>query len=151
LTGSPTAHGVRVKRAAGNFAVGNNVLTAVQFDAEDYDTDSMHSNVTNNTRLTIPTVTGVTTGIWSFSACGYTDATAGRSDVQIKLNGASIIAMALLPASASGVSGYIVAGDYVFTATDFIECFVRTSGQAGNVIFDAPSPSFEAHFVGLVT
>jgi hypothetical protein len=150
-SGVAAAHGCSITRASGNFAVGNNVLTPVQFTAENYDTDSMHDNASNNTRITIPTIAGVTTGLWSFSACGYTDVTTGRCDVQIRLNGSTVLAMSLQPASASGVSGYEVAGASVFSATNYIECLVRTSGGAGNVVFDLPSPTFECHFEGKVT
>lgn len=150
-SGVASAHACRVKRASGNFAVGNNVLTAVQFTAEDYDTDTMHDNSTNNTRITIPSIVGVTTGLWHVFAGGYTDATTGRADVQIRLNGTTLILMGLFAASGSGVSGYVTAGDYVFSATDYIECLVRTSGGAGNIIFDPPSPYFGAHFVSAVS
>ncbi len=144
------AHGARVKRASGNFSVGNNTLTAVAFTAEDYDTDSMHDNSTFNTRLTIPSITGVTTGLWSFSALGYTDVTTGRTDAEIRLNGSTIIALDLR-AAATGATGFCLGSDYVFSAADYIELLVRTTGGSGNVVFDAPSPTFAIHFVGKVT
>ncbi len=151
FTALRAAHGARVKRASGDFSVGNNTLTAVAFTAEDYDTDTIHDNSTNNTRLTIPTLTGVTTGLWRFSAYGYTNATSGRVDCEIRLNGTTIIAEFLSTASSSGASGFIATGDYVFSAGDYIECLVRTSAGTFSVIFDAPSPTFDLHFVGKVT
>jgi hypothetical protein len=42
--------------AAQSFA--NNTETAVIFDSEEFDTDGFHSNVTNNTRITIPSGKG---------------------------------------------------------------------------------------------
>ena len=44
--------------SSSNQSINDNVATAVQFGAEQYDTDTIHDNVTSNTRLTVPT--GVT-------------------------------------------------------------------------------------------
>ena len=52
--GAPTAHGVRVTRTSTNFSVGNNTYTAVQFNSEVFDTDSMHDNSSNPSRLIVP-------------------------------------------------------------------------------------------------
>jgi len=38
----------------GNQLIANGTWTAIIFDAETYDTDDIHDNVTNNTRLTVP-------------------------------------------------------------------------------------------------
>jgi hypothetical protein len=35
-------------------SIANNTETAITFDSEEFDTDGFHSNVTNNTRITIP-------------------------------------------------------------------------------------------------
>lgn len=147
----PNAHGARVKRASGNFSVGNNTYTAIQFDAEDFDTDAIHDNSTQNTRLTIPTITGVTTGLWSLSAGGYTDASSGRTDVKFRVNNTTDIAVDLINGPAS-VMGFQLTTKYVFTAADYVECFVRTSGGSFNVVYDAGfSPRFEIAFLGKVT
>src|SRR5688572_4346642 len=50
---TPATCGTRVKRASGNVAI-NTTYAAVGFDAEDYDTDTFHDTVTNNSRITIP-------------------------------------------------------------------------------------------------
>src|SRR5665647_2000757 len=47
----PTAHGCRVKRASGDFSIGTATFTAVAFTAEDFDTDNMHDNSTNPSRI----------------------------------------------------------------------------------------------------
>lgn len=147
-----TAHGARVKRASSNFSVGNNTLTAIAFDAEDTDTDSIHDNVTNNTRLTIPTISGVTTGLWHVSACGYTDANGGNVDCQFYLNGTTPIAFERTVGSSSGVSGFSLGIDYVFSAADYVECRLRTTSGSFNAVYDAGnSPIFSIAFLGKVT
>ncbi len=46
--------GASVKKVADQTAQNFTTATAVIWDAEDYDTDGFHDNVTNNSRLTIP-------------------------------------------------------------------------------------------------
>lgn len=152
----PVAHGARVKRSADQ-SVGNNTLTAIAFTAEDYDTDTIHDNSTNNTRLTIPAVSGVTTGLWSVKASGYVDLATSAVDVQIKLNGTTGIGFCRFQpiqtaGGSGGFPGYVIAIDYVFTAADYVECFVRTPGGSGLAVFDAGiSPIFSVAFLGKVT
>jgi len=157
-----TAHGARVIRSA-NLSVGNNVYTVLAFTAEDFDTDAMHDNTTNNSRLIIPTITGVTTGLWHVTSFGYTDQLSqnARQDCAIRLNAAgnpasgTLIAFGSIPniAAANLVLGaYGAACDYVFTAGDYVETFVRTTGGTFNAVFDAgASPVFSISFLGKVT
>jgi hypothetical protein len=150
-SGAATAHGARAKRASGDFSVGNNTYTAVQLDAEDFDTDSIHDNSTNNTRFTIPSISGVTTGLWAMKCCGYTNATSGRTDVKFRVNNTTDIGVDLINGP-SGLMGYTLSADYVFSAGDYVECFVRTSGGTFSVIYDAGnSPIFSIAFLGKVT
>jgi hypothetical protein len=39
---------------SGNFSTATGVYTAIQFNAENFDTNTFHDNTTNNTRMTIP-------------------------------------------------------------------------------------------------
>lgn len=153
------AHGCRVKRSSGDVSVGNNTLTAVEFNAEDHDTDTMHDNSTNPSRLVIPSITGVTTGLWTIKAHGYgTGVSSGRIDVMFRVGAAgnpasgTSIGFATYDISASSIPGYYLSVDWVFTAADYVECFVRTSAGAGSVAFDASaSPYFSAAFLGKMT
>ena len=151
-----SAHGCRVKRASGNVSVGNNVLTAITFDAEDFDTDTMHDNSTNTSRIVIPSISGVTTGLWSFKASGYTNATT-RLDAMFRTNAAAnpasgtSIFFATYYANA-GVNGFMATTDVVLSATDYVELFVRSTGATAQVTFDATgSPIMTAAFLGKVT
>jgi len=157
-----TAHGARVIRSA-NLSVGNNVYTVLAFTAEDFDTDAMHDNTTNNSRLIIPTITGVTTGLWHVESYGYTDQLSvnARQDCIIKLNAAGNSAsgtpigfgtQANIAAANLLIGGYKASADYVFTAGDYVETFVRTTGGTFNAVFDAGySPIFSISFLGKVT
>lgn len=52
--GTPTHVGAKVYRSAA-YSLVHGALTAVPWDAEEWDTDGFHDNVTNNHRLTVPT------------------------------------------------------------------------------------------------
>lgn len=156
--GAMLAHGCRALRASGNFSVGNNVFTAVEFTAEDHDTDSMHDTGSNTSRITIPSLTGVTTGLWAIKASGYTNASSGRVDVMFRKNAGANPAngtyIGFVPENANtgGISGYKLSIDAVLSAADYVECFVRTTGGTFSVIYDTTGgPLFEAAFLGKVT
>ena len=68
-------------------SIANNSPTAVSFDAEDHDVGSLHDNVTNNTRITIPA--GGDTGQWIFVATvRWAGNATGDRTVIIRKNGA---------------------------------------------------------------
>jgi hypothetical protein len=46
--------GALVKKSADQTGANYTTATAIAWDAEEYDTDSIHDNVTNNSRLTVP-------------------------------------------------------------------------------------------------
>lgn len=146
-----TAHGARVIRASTTFNVGNNTLTAVAFDGTDVlDTDSIHDPASNNTRLTIPSISGVTTGLWTIKASGYT-ATSLAVDAYLKVNGTTGIAFDRF-AAATSLTGFLVATEYVFSAADYVELYVRTPTGNGDIAYDVGvSPIFTIAFLGKVT
>jgi hypothetical protein len=51
---TPAFVGCRLTKSADQ-TISNNALTAISFNVETFDTDGFHDNVTNNTRITIPT------------------------------------------------------------------------------------------------
>jgi hypothetical protein len=60
-SGTPTAVSCSVFK--GTQSISNNTSTAVTWDSENYDTDAIHDNATNNSRFTVPTGKG---GKWLF-------------------------------------------------------------------------------------
>lgn len=147
------AHGCRVFRDTSDQSLGNNTFTAVQWNNETFDTDTMHDNSTNNTRITIPSISGVTTGLWRFAAKGYTSATALRPDVKIKKNGTTDLDIFVGHTGVSGAWSFEGFWTAVLAATDYMECFVRTtSGTFNLVATDSTAlPFFTAEFLGKVS
>lgn len=150
------AHGCRIKRASGSVSVGNNVMTVIGFDAEDYDTDTMHDTVTNNSRIVIPSISGVTTGLWEIMTSGYSNATT-RVDCMLRKNanavnsGGTMLGVDLRVANNTTIS-YGLVVHAVLSAADYVETFVRSAGATGQVTFEADdSPIFMAAFLGKVT
>lgn len=66
-SGSSSFRGALVKKSTDQTAANYTTVAAVAWDAEEYDTDTIHDNSTNNTRLTVPsgvTKVRLTASIW---------------------------------------------------------------------------------------
>jgi hypothetical protein len=114
--------------ASASVAVATATLTAIPFDSERYDTDTIHDTVTNNTRLTCKTAgVYVAGGTFLFPA----DAN-GYRDAQLVVNGSTIIGRQVSPVS-SGTAQTIftLAGvQWQFAVNDYVELKVaQTSGS----------------------
>ncbi len=151
--GAQTAYGCRVFRDTSDQALGNNTFTAVQFNNETFDTSTMHDNSTNNTRITIPSISGVTTGLWRFVAKGYTGATALRADVKLRKGGSTDYDIFIGLTGPSGAFPFFGSWTVVCTAADYFEAMVRTtSGSFDLIATDSTSlPFFSAEFLGKVS
>jgi hypothetical protein len=122
-----TFSGAFVKKSA-NQTITTSLDTFVTFDEEEYDTDAYHSNVTNNTRFTIPSgksgYYAVTAGIrWNTNGTG-------RRIIYFAKNGYTNIDPTFeLVAGASGAITSVGYAMRYFTAGDYIECgSFQTSG-----------------------
>lgn len=148
------AHAWKVSRDTSNQSMGNNTFTAVQFNATDsIDTDSIHDPSSNNTRATIPSISGVTTGLWEVSLDGYSDATSPRADVKFRVNNTTDSEIFIGPTGPSGALRFTATTLLVLTAGDYVEAFVRTTAGNFNVVgTDATAKTFfKGVFLGKVT
>lgn len=122
----------RIRRTA-NLSVANNVQTVVPFDAEAYDTNGMHDNAVNNSRITF-NVAGLylLTGTAEFTAA----ADFLFTGMFINMNGASTVAVG----TQSGTNTVVSAGRWInvttaykFNAGDYVELLVQqVNGAATN-------------------
>jgi hypothetical protein len=126
---TPTFSGVSVYKTA-NQSIANTTATIVTWDAEDFDTDTYHSNVTNNSRITIPTGK---TGYYQINLIIVHEAlTASRYIATVRKNGTTSLLQTEAASVSSGFSGPTVAGIVNLTAADYIEIEVYHNGGAAN-------------------
>lgn len=113
-------------------SIANATYTAITFNTEDYDTDSIHDNSTNTTRFTVPTGKG---GKWLISGVmTFASNATGFRFVRLYKNGTAFI----VPSGVAPVNGDTtqVAVSYIhtFAAGDYMEVFVyQNSGGNLNV------------------
>jgi hypothetical protein len=135
-----------------NQSIPNNVLTALLFNSERYDTDSMHSTVTNTSRITFTTA-----GVYVvFAHLNIASNATGKRSAGFRLNGGTFIGELTVPPVSGADTNLSPCTTYKFAAGDYVECYVnQTSGVALNVVAlgDPYRHTFEfgATWVGLGT
>lgn len=122
--------------------------TTVTFNTERYDTDAMHSTVSNTSRLTIP---GGCPGYYNIGACiefatGIGANASSDVGVRILLNGATVIAQDMRVSYRAGTYNLAICitTEYALVATDWIEVQVYTSQDVNVTAASNYSPEFWA-------
>ena len=128
--GGSTFAGAKIYRTSTQ-SIANATATAVQFDAESFDTDGYHDNVTNNTRFTIPSGKGGYYLLTSNIRYGN-NATGGRS-IDFYKNG-SRIAGSYLPTISGSSVAYSASTVINGAVADYFEVYVyQDSGGSLNI------------------
>lgn len=141
--------GARVTRA-GAQTISNATQTSLTFDTEKFDTDGYHSNVTNNTRLTIPAGLGGTYLIGG-SVSWIGNATGFRA-LWIEVNGDSarnICGDIYEPEAATAIN-QVVTTLYQLAAGDYVELrvFQNSTGNLDDIVDEEAAPIFWIAKVG---
>lgn len=126
-------------------SIPNAVATALLFNSERWDTDTMHDNVTNNSRLTANT-----DGLYQIDFSGEWDTNAtGQRQFFLQVNGTTPIAVIRHDASGASTTQMNVSSQYQLSAGDFVEVFAfQNSGGALDVLANAQfSPEFSMSFI----
>lgn len=121
-------------------SIADGVLTALAFDTERYDTDTIHDTVTNNTRLTCKTA-----GKYRITAnVGFAANGTGARELTIRLNGTTRICSELRMGFATYENVMHVSTEWNLAVNDYVEAYVyQNSGAALNVnASSAYSPEF---------
>lgn len=119
---------VKAKRTTAQ-SLTNGVPTAVQFTSEDYDSATMHDNVTNNTRLVASVA-----GCWSVKTQAEFANGATQLGLTIQKNGATVPGGDLYGPAVGNVNRLHLAVDVELAATDYIEVqATQVSGGALNL------------------
>jgi hypothetical protein len=125
---------VYVDNSGSGFDVSDATTTAIEWDAENFDTDSYHDNVTNNTRITVPEA-----GKYRISLTFVWDVnpwpTGGRVLYQYRVNGVTASSMWIedLYETVNPARSFSVIAD--LSASDYIEILVRHGTGATRTLF----------------
>lgn len=131
----PTLIGARAYNS-GDVSVPNTALTILDLDSENFDSDGIHSLVSNPSRLTVPAGLG---GTWLVGGCVQWDAIAtGRRITIILHNGTTRIAAAEHEGAANAFIRQVPVTTYELAAGDYVQLQVfQSSGGAMNAQTDA--------------
>lgn len=137
--------GARVYHNASQ-SINDSTVQTLAFNSERYDTDTIHDNVTNNSRLTCKTAGKY---LICFTIAFATNATGDRS-INIMLNGTTNIGSSRCKPAAATYTILTGATIYNLTVNDYVEMTVwQNSGGALNIIGDsAYSPEFMMQRIG---
>jgi hypothetical protein len=147
ITDSSTAGGpgCRVYNS-GAITIANNTTTALTFDTERYDTDTMHSTSSNTSRIT-----ATTAGKYLIGGCvRFASNSTGARYLFVVLNGTTNIVASSMAADANHYPDLNVSTVYDLAANDYIELAVNQS-SGGNLdvsVNGNTSPEFWAQQIG---
>jgi hypothetical protein len=120
----------------------NNTLTTVPFNAESFDTNAFHDNVTNNSRITVPAGKA---GYYMFTASGqYNNNTNGRREMYMAKNGTLQISSDISPSGGAYPTPLLALPIYL-AVSDYVEVKLYQSSGAG---LDFYGPSMTVSYLG---
>lgn len=108
------------------------VQAAITFDTERFDTQSIHSTVSNTSRLTVPASWG---GIWLIGGCcGFAANATGSRSLFLKVNNTTYIGNIRIAAdaTASATTDLAIASTYALVAGDYVE-LIALQSSGGNL------------------
>lgn len=113
-----------------NISIPNNTDTALTFDSERFDTDTMHSTAVNTGRITF-----TTGGVYEVGASVSFPSSTGIRSVVVALNGVTSLVGQRTTALGGGFADILSCSTiYSFSAADYITVIVyQSSGAALNV------------------
>lgn len=114
----PLTNPPRCKAAmSADSTIATSTPTTIALGAEVYDTDSMHDNVTNNSRITVHT-----SGIYTFTAqATFGNNATGYRYLNIKINGATTFAGPEIGPGSNGAFTMQAVGEAQMNAGDYVE------------------------------
>lgn len=129
---------------SGDTAVPNTTNTVLPFDSENFDTDGMHDNSTDNSRITIQT-----SGTYIFGFDGrWENDGSGFRRIQLRKNGSTIVGEQHTENVGGSIEMYqcVTFPIQEAVATDFFEILAfQNSGGALDMEAATPDPTFWAH------
>ena len=117
--------------------------TALSFDSERWDTDTIHDNSTNNSRLTCKTA-----GLYLIiGQVGYAFSATGVRQTSIRLNGVTYLAAIATQAPTTGTfpARHIVSTTYPLAVNDYVEvmAYQESGGALNTEVLANAVPEFQ--------
>jgi hypothetical protein len=141
--GGATFAGVSLVQSAGQ-SVSNSTDTTLNWNTENYDTDSFHDNSTNTSRITIPSGKA---GYYAFTCTQrYTSGSSGERVVKLKKNG-SDWNVVIFPSSTITAPTAILSIQANASVGDYFEIVVFQN-DGGSLTVQADQTRFQAAFLG---
>lgn len=133
--GNPLATVSVSVKASGMQSIATAINTAVQFDQEEWDTNNMHSNVSDNTRLYVPSGQG---GLYLVQGqVAFDNNATGHRNAKIRVNGNSSTWLGKTNETSVGSTDaqwLQVSKIYQLSAGDYVELVVyQNSGSSLNI------------------
>ena len=131
-----------------NQNVSNGSETALSFNSEDWDTDAMHDNSTNNTRITFKTAGKyfIQGHVQVADIVDGSGNTAGRRHLAIRLNGGNRNVVSQSSPSLSDQWAHQASVMLDVSVNDYVELlFLQSSGETLAVQYNNGSPFFTAY------
>lgn len=131
---------------SGDIDPATSTWVALTFDSERFDTDTVHSTVTNTGRLTVPTGG---TGLYTIGLHVTFDSSGGANNfygVRIRLNGSTVIAQETFDRTQAQDHSVALTTLYALTAADYVEAEVYTVEDVNVLALGNYSPEFWMNF-----
>ena len=143
---TPTFVGASLFKSA-NQTITNNTLTLVTFNSENFDTNTFHDTVTNNSRITIPAGKG---GYYQFNVgVEFAAATTGQRSASLLKNGV-FTTYSMVPADVNANNKITFSYIASAVATDYFELSVyQDSGSDKTVVGATEYTFFQAFQIGV--
>ena len=139
---TPTFVGCSLTKTA-NQSTSNVTLTTISWDSENFDTDGFHDNVTNNSRITIPSGKAgkyLFTSIinWNNNATGY-------REVRFTKNGTAQ-SYANIAATPTGEAGTVITQILNLAVADYVE--IKAEQSSGGALDVKSYSIFQCQYLG---
>lgn len=133
------SYSVRTYKSSAGQSLSQNTLTAITFDAEDFDTNSLHDNVTNNSRLTAPVA-----GKYKITAHICWQGVSSNVFIVIRKNGvATDLAKTSLTVTGTSVGTTEVNVTLSLAANDYVEVYGQSDAVSPTILNNLERTYFE--------
>lgn len=147
--GTPTFVGWMIQHDAAQ-AVANNSLVLLSMNTETVDTNTFHSTVTNNERITVPS--GKAGKYFVTAHVEFASNATGYREVGIRINGTTYVTITRVQAANGDTTRLVTSTIVTLAEADYLEVLARqTSGGSLNVNGASGSYiacNFRGHLVG---